>query len=114
MSAFFQWFYRLIFSRKESIQHGSDVIVQIPLQAAETEIEQLPSDNVHEAPPVISIDNSSQEIESICHQIERTIENISANIRTDKSHAAQQTLQCQRLIIQLDHLMTCHQDLSSK
>ncbi|WGZ94178.1 MAG: hypothetical protein QJT81_20735 [Candidatus Thiothrix putei] len=113
MSAFFQWFYRLIFSRKESIQHGSDVIVQIPLQAAETEIEQLPSDNVPEKPPVISIDNTSQEIELICHQIEQAIENIRANnIRTNNDHAARQTLQ--RLITKLDHLMACPQHLDSK
>lgn len=112
MRAFFQWLYRVIFSRKESIQRGSDVIVQIPLQAAETEIEQLPSDNVPEAPPVISIDNSSQEIESICHQIERAIENISANIRANNDQAARQTLQ--QLIKKLDHLMTCPQSLDSK
>jgi len=110
MSAFFQWLYRLIFSRKESIQRGSDVIVQIPPQ--ETGTEQLLSDNVPEKPPVISIDNTSQEIESICHQIEQAIEKISANIRANNDHAARQTLQ--QLITKLDHLMTCPQHLDSK
>ncbi|SEA39135.1 hypothetical protein SAMN05660964_01476 [Thiothrix caldifontis] len=114
MSAFFQWLYRLIFSRKKSIQRGSDVIVQIPPQEAETGTEQLPSDNVPEKPPVISIDNSSQEIELICHQIEQAIEKIRANIRANKGQAARQTLQCQRLITKLDHLMACPQHLDSK
>ena len=104
MSAFFQWLYRLIFSRKKSIQWESDVIVQTPPQEAEIGTEQLPSDNVPEKPPVISIDNTSQEIELICHQIEQAIENIRANIRTNNDHAARQTLQ--RLITKLDHLMT--------
>lgn len=94
MSTFFQWLDRLFFSQKKSIQ--------------------LQPDNIPKKQSIIPIDNTPQEIELICYQIEKTIENIRANIRVNKDQAEQQTLQCRRLIIQLDHLMNYPQSLDSK
>lgn len=74
------------------------------------------SEPIHfsEKTPVAPIDNTHQEIELTCHQIEQSIESIRSNIRADKDNTGIQILRCKQLIAQLDNAMQAQQSLNTE
>ena len=100
MGAFFQWLYRLLFSRKDSTPRKP-----VLNQETETRTELLSPDNTAKKLAIISVDNTSQEIELICHQIEQSIQGVHSYIRCDKNSAKEQLANCKLLITRLDNIM---------
>jgi hypothetical protein len=93
MNAFFQWIYGWFSPRKKSIE-------QEPVQTSENT-------------PAAPIDDTHQEIELTCHQIEQSIESICSSMRNDKSNSAKQLSDCKKLIKHLDSIMSTAQYLSA-
>ncbi|OQX15455.1 MAG: hypothetical protein BWK73_06860 [Thiothrix lacustris] len=94
MNVFFQWIRRWFSPRKISIESK-------PVHFFEKE-------------SVNPIDKTHEEIESTCHQIEQSIENIRSDIRSDKSNAGIELLRCEQLIAHLESAMHTQQSLDSK